>query len=185
MFEHDNSIPPMNLGSTGRDFKPAKVRKFKTLLLHGFKSNADNHIITSAIKGIKPEFLNRKRVTITVGLSDHELDFTNLLKMFHGRNVIPVIKTEAYSDLSEVYRCLNIAKSMCNYLLRDPDSLDIPMIVFDFAQTPEACKFMNDFMISHHSDSLAPINQNQMEITRVKNGTSGGIIEIPVKLNLE
>lgn len=181
MVEQDNSIPFI---PTNQNPKPTKVRKFKTLLLHGFNGDTDDHIITSAIKGIKPEFLNRKRVTITVGISDWELDFINLIKMFHGRNVIPVIKTEVYSDPSEAYRCLNVAKSMCNYLLRDPDSLDIPLIVFDFAKTPEACKFMNDFMISHHSESLSEVKQNQMEITRVKNGSSGKVIDIPVKINL-
>ncbi len=181
MVEQDNSIQFI---TANKDPKPTKVRKFKTLLLHGFDGNADHHTITSAIKGTKPEFLNRKRVTITVGVSDCELDFTSLIKMFHGRNIIPVIKTEAHSDLSEAYQCLNIAKSMCNYLLRDPDNLEIPLIVFDFAQTPEACKFMIDFMVSHHSESLVKIKQNQMEITRVKNGPSGRIIDIPVKINL-
>lgn len=184
MFEHDNSIVPMNLGPTVRDFKPAKTRKFKTLLLNGFDGTVDCNIVTAAIKGVKPEFLNRKRVTVTIGLGDSELDFTGLLKMFHGRNVIPVIKTDDYEDAGERYRCLNIAKSMCNYLLRDPDNLEIPMIVFDFAQTPEACKFMNDYMISHHTESLMSIQENQMEITRVKQGVAGGIIEIPVKINL-
>ncbi len=181
MVEQDNSIQFI---TANKDPKPTKVRKFKTLLLHGFDGNADHHTITSAIKGTKPEFLNRKRVTITIGLHDSELDFTNLIKMFHGRNLILVIKIEDHPDLSEAYQCLNIAKSMCNYLLRDPDSLEIPLIVFDFAQTPEACKFMIDFMISHHSQSLSKIKQDQMEITRVKNGSSGRIIDIPVKINL-
>ncbi len=184
MFEHDNSIEPMNLGQAAWDFKPAKLRKFKTLLLNGFEGSTDSGVITAAIKGVKPEFLNRKRVTVTVGLCDTGLDFAGLLKLFHGRNVIPVIKTDDYEDAGERYRCLNIAKSMCNYLLRDPDNLEIPMIVFDFAQTPEACKFMNDYMISHHTESLMPIHENQMEITRVKQGVAGGIIEIPVKINL-
>lgn len=181
MVEQDNSIPFI---TANKDPKPTKVRKFKTLLLHGFDGNADHQIITSAIKGIKPEFLNRKRVTVTIGLHDSELDFTSLIKMFHGRNLILVIKIEDHPDLSEAYHCLNIAKSMCNYLLRDPDSLDIPLIVFDFAQTPEACKFMIDFMVSHHTESLSKIKQDQMEITRVKNGSSGRIIDIPVKINL-
>ena len=184
MFQHDNSINPLNLGSTGRDLKPAKARKFKTLLMNGFEGVVDYAVVTAAIKGVKPEFLNRKRVTITVGLGYCELDFSDLLKMFHERNVIPVIKTEDYEDAGEQYRCMNVARSMCNYLLCDPDNLDIPMIVFDFAKTPDACKFMNDYMISHYTESLTPIRQNQMEISRVKNGTSGGIIEIPVKINL-
>ena len=181
MVEQDNSIPFI---IADKNPKPAKVRKFKTLLLHGFDGNADHHTITSAIKGTKPEFLNRKRVTVTIGVSDCELDSTNLIKMFHRRNIVLVIKMESPSDLNEAYRSLNVAKSMCNYLLRDPDSLDIPLIVFDFAQTPEACKFMTDFMVSHHSESSVKIKQNQMEITRVKNGPSVRIIDIPVKINL-
>lgn len=43
---------------------------------------------------------------------------------------------------------------------------------------------MIDFMVSHHTESLSKIKQNQMEITRVKNGSSGKIIDIPVKINL-
>ena len=107
MFEHDNSIEPMNLGQAARDFKPAKLRKFKTLLLNGFEGSTDSGVITAAIKGVKPEFLNSKRVTVTVGLCDTGLDFAGLL-----------------------------------------------------------------------------IHENQMEITRVKQGVAGGIIDIPVKINL-
>ncbi len=54
MVEQDNSIP---FTTVDKNPKPAKVRKFKTLLLHGFDGNADHQIITSAIKGTKPEFL--------------------------------------------------------------------------------------------------------------------------------
>lgn len=183
MFEHDNSINPMSLSPVSHEFKPAKVRKFKTLLLNGFEGGVDCDVITAAIKGTKPEFLNRKRITITVGLGDCELEFASLLKMFHERNVIPVIKTKDYADLGEQYRCLNVAKGMCNYLLRDPDSLDIPMIVFDFASVPEGCKFMCDIMVSHHTEAIQTINENQIEVSRVRSGTSGKLIDLPVKLN--
>ena len=45
MFQHDNSINPLNLGSTGRDFKPAKARKFKTLLMNGFEGVVDYAVV--------------------------------------------------------------------------------------------------------------------------------------------
>ena len=40
MVEQDNSIPFI---TANKDPKPTKVRKFKTLLLHGFDGNADHH----------------------------------------------------------------------------------------------------------------------------------------------
>ena len=48
MVEQDNSIP---FTTIDKNPKPAKVRKFKTLLLHGFDGNTDHQIITRVKNG--------------------------------------------------------------------------------------------------------------------------------------
>lgn len=182
MFEQDNSITPILQPA---NYTPSKKRKYETVLLNGFKGQSDCHTVAAIVKDLYPNLVNVKQVSITVGLGDCEPEFAELIKLFNGKDLIPVIKTVDYADGGDSYRSLNVAKTMCNYLLRDPESLDIPLIVLDFGLVPESAKFMNDTMISHYSESLMPIRQTQMEITRRRNFPSGGLIELPVKLNTD
>ena len=178
MFERDNSFTPaLKAGS----FIPVKKRKYETVLLNGFKGQSDCHVVAAVVKDLYPNLVNLKQVNITVGLGDYEPEFSELIRLFNGKNLIPVIRTEDYDDSGDSYRSLNVAKTICNYLLRDPHNLNIPIIVLDFVLVPESIKFMNDTTISHFTESLMPIRQNQMEISRRRNLPSGGLIELPVK----
>lgn len=180
MFERDNSFQPdstfTNLRS--RDFKPAKQRKFQTLLLNGFGGSTESSVIDLIIKEVYPERQAIPRVTVCVNLGDNELPIEDMLRIFNNREVVLVIKTPEASAHDFGMQVLSLCKNITNYLLRDPHSLDIPLIVFDFATIPESCKFMCDTMISHHSASLFPITETQAEISRRKNGASGGLIDL-------
>jgi len=180
MFERDNSFQPdstfTNLRS--RDFKPAKQRKFQTLLLNGFDGNTQSNVIDLIIKEVYPERQAIPRITICANLGDNELPIEDMLRIFNAKNVIVVIKTPNIEDRDDAMLILNLCKNITNYLLRDPHSLDIPLIVFDFASIPDGCKYMCDTMISHHSASLFPITETQAEISRRKHGASGGLIDL-------
>lgn len=180
MFERDNSFQPdftfTNLRS--RDFKPAKRRKFQTLLLNGFDGNTESNVIDIIIREVYPERQAIPRVTICANLGDNELPIEDTLRIFNNREVVLVIKTPKASAHEFGMQVLSLCKNITNYLLRDPHSINIPLIVFDFATIPESCKFMCDTMISHHSASFFPITKTQAEISRRKNGASGGLIDL-------
>lgn len=174
----------MSLPTTAvKEFKPAKQRKYQTLLLNGFKGNTGNQLIDLLIHEVFPEQANTPCITICADLWKKELPVKDMIRIFNDRDVVLIIKTPRATNSDTAYPMLNLCKTITNYLLRDPDSLNIPLIVLDFATVPEGCKFMCDTVISHHSDSLYNAGKHQVEISRQCGGSSGRLIDVS-SLNL-
>lgn len=155
------------------NYKPDRLYKVLNLV---DLSDCRPHIINASLKNILPNLLHKPRFHFINDLDDKTVSFQTILKLFSNKDTIVII------DVKHNYKYPMISYKMCtdisNYLLSNPDNLNIPLIILNYENTPDRCLYMCDYAITSHINVSYPVPDNCIEVIRNRGGSTGQMISL-------